>query len=347
MKAWVLHGAMDIRLQDVLVPEPGPGEVLVAMRTAGVCGSDLHYHAHGRIGNFVPTRPFTLGHEFAGDVVATGPGAVDSDLARVGSRVAVDPSHACGSCRECRSGRYNLCPHMVYYGSAAVRPPRDGCYADFIVARARNCHTLPDSMDYALGAILEPLSVAAHAVNRSGGVAGRSVLVTGGGTIGQLVVLCARAFGASRIVVSDPRPYARSSALESGADHALDPTEAGFADTLADIVPGGFEIVLESSGTTAGVDTAIRAAARGATVVQVGTLNDGTSLPVNALLTREIDYVGSWRFANVFGRVLDLIENGRIDPRPLISRTFPFERLPDALADARAGVDVIKVQITR
>lgn len=342
MKAWVLHGEKDIRLEERPRPTPGPGEVLVGVRAAGICGSDLHYHAHGRCGNFIPTQPFILGHEFAGDIVAVGEG-VDAKL--VGTRVAVDPSRACGRCRLCRAGRYNLCPEMVYFGSASVVPPSDGCFAEFVTAPARNAWQLPDGFDYSLGALLEPMSVAMHAVQRSGGVAGKTVLVTGGGTIGQMVLLCANACGASRVVVSDLRAFAREFAEKQGAAGSLDPTDPTCAKNAKSFAADGFEVVFEATGVGAALTQGMQLSAKGATVVQVGTLSDGTAIPANLFLTRELNYLASWRFANVFERVIDLIANGKIDPKPLITKVFPFDHLTQAIAEASGGGNVVKIQI--
>lgn len=344
MKAFVLHGARDIRQETVPRPAPGPGEVLVAVRAAGICGSDLHYFAHGRCGNFIPTRPFILGHEFAGEVVALGEGVTSP---AVGTRVAVDPSRACGRCRQCRQGRYNLCPEMVYFGSASVDPPSNGCYAEYVTAPARNCWPLPDGFEYAWGALLEPMSVAMHAVRRSGGVGGKSVLITGGGTIGQMILLVAAAFGAAKVIVSDIKPFARGFAEKHGAAGTLDPASPTLAEEAAKLAPGGFEVVFEAAGVAAALDQAIRLSSPGATVVQVGTLPDGTAIPANALLTRELQYVGSWRFANVFDRVIDMVVSGRIDPRPLITAIHPFENLADAIRQAGSGGETLKVQIAR
>ncbi|MBT8044130.1 MAG: NAD(P)-dependent alcohol dehydrogenase [Verrucomicrobiae bacterium] len=341
MQAYVLHGAEDIRLEQRPCPVPGSGELLVKVRAAGICGSDLHYYAHGRCGNFVPTRPFILGHEFAGEIVDAGDGVEKSII---GTRVAVDPSRPCGRCRLCRQGRYNLCPEMVYFGSASVVPPSDGCFAEYLVAPVANCVPLPDGFEFGWGALLEPLSVAAHAIERSGGVSGKTVLITGGGTIGQMILLLATAYGATQVVVSDIKPFARSFAADHGATATLDPTSPDCADQAASMAPDGFEVVFEAAGVAAALDQAFDFSARGATVVQVGTLPDGTEIPANALLTRELTYVGSWRFANVFKRVIELVVSGRIDVRPLITRNYPFEKLGDAIVDAGAA-DVIKVQI--
>lgn len=342
MQAFVLHGAEDIRLEEVPRPEPGPGEVLIRVRAAGVCGTDVHYHAHGRCGNFVPTRPFILGHEFAGEIVGVGEGG---DGGLIGTRVAVDPSRPCGRCRLCRQGRYNLCPEMVYFGSAAVVPPSDGCFSEFVTAPAANCWPLADGFEFAWGALLEPMSVAMHAVQRSGGVSGKTVLITGGGTIGQMILMVAVAFGASRVVVSDVKPFARGFAEGHGASGTLDPTDENCRALAEGFAPGGFEVVFEAAGVAAALDMAFAMTAPGATLVQVGTLPDGTSIPANNLLTREVKYVGSWRFANVFDRVIDMVVSGRIDPRPLITRVFPFEQLPAAIGEAAGGGEILKVQI--
>ncbi len=342
MQAFVLHGAKDIRLEEVPRPEPKPGEVLVRVKASGICGSDLHYFAHGRCGNFVPTRPFILGHEFAGEVVAHGEGVPGP---AVGTRVAVDPSRPCGCCRLCRQGRYNLCPEMVYFGSAAVVPPSNGCFSDYVTVPAANCRPLPEGFEYAWGALLEPLSVAMHAVQRSGGVAGKSVLITGGGTIGQMILMVAVAFGASRVVVSDVKAFARNLAGQHGAVGTLDPADDQCETQAGELAPGGVEVAFEAAGVEAALGQAIRLCAPGATVVQVGTLPDGTAVPANLMLSREIQYVGSWRFANVFDRVIEMVVSGKIDPRPLITRVFPFEELPTAILEAGGGGDIIKVQL--
>jgi L-idonate 5-dehydrogenase len=342
MTAFVLHGAKDIRKEEVPRPAAGPGEVLIAVRAAGICGSDLHYYAHGKCGNFIPTRPFILGHEFAGEIVAHGEGVTSP---AIGTRVAVDPSRACGRCKQCRQGRYNLCPKMVYFGSASVTPPSNGCYAEYVNAPAQNCWPLPDDFEYAWGALLEPMSVAMHAVMRSGGVGGKTVLITGGGTIGQMILLVAVAFGASKVIVSDIKPFARQFAEKHGAAGTLDPTSKTIAEDAAKLSPGGFEVVFEAAGVGAALDQAIRLSAPGATVVQVGTLPDGTAIPANALLTRELQYVGSWRFANVFERVIEMVVSGRIDPRPLITKIHAFENLAEAIVEADTGENVLKMQI--
>ena len=245
MRAFYLHGARDLRAAEIARPQIAADEVLVQIRATGICGSDLHYYMHGRNGDFVPARPFVLGHESAGEIVAAGAGA---DLLPVGSRVAIDPSHPCRACAHCRQGRYNLCPQMRYFGSAACSPPQDGSFREYVPVHAHNCHLLPAAMDYRQAALLEPLSIAVHGVGQAGGIAGKRVLVTGAGPIGQLLGLVARHYGAAHLAVSDIRPSALDLAAALWADQ---PVNA--ADPAAIAAGAGFDVVLEASGAPAAV----------------------------------------------------------------------------------------------
>ncbi|HTV67669.1 MAG TPA: L-idonate 5-dehydrogenase [Rhizobiaceae bacterium] len=312
------------------------------MRRAGICGSDIHYFTHGRAGSFVLRHPFILGHEIAGEVADIGP-SVKPDLR--GERVAVDPSMPCGNCAFCREGRYNLCTSMRFYGSASTNPHVNGGFAEYVIAPAVNCHVLPGGVGWAEAAMTEPLSVAVHAVMRSGSVAGKSVLVTGGGAIGQLTALVARAFGASKIVLSDIAAFPRELAVELGADGNLDAVDPSALERGLDAMPGGFHIVFEASGAPAAVPLAIGLARRGATIVQIGTLPPEVSAPLNTIMARELSYVGSFRFANAFAIALDLMASHRVDVTRLVSAVLPFEQMAAAMDRAVGKDGVIKVQV--
>ncbi|MGQ0564327.1 MAG: L-idonate 5-dehydrogenase [Gemmobacter sp.] len=342
MRAFLLHGPQDLRLTNLPVPEPKPGEALVAVRRAGICGSDMHYYRQFQIGSFIPKRPFVLGHEFAGEIVAVGPGV---PAARIGQRVTVDPSIPCATCADCRSGRYNLCRDMRFFGSASCDPHINGGFEEFVTAPAANCLPLPDALDWGQAAMIEPLSVAVHAVRRAGTVAGRSVLVTGGGTIGQLTALVARAFGASHLVVSDIAAGPRAFAVTRGADAVLDAASGDFAAQAEALVPGGFDVVIEAAGSAQALDQGLHAARRGGTIVQVGTLPAAVTLPLNMVMARELALLGSFRFANAFQTSIDLLASGRIDVRPLITAVHPLADLPAAIEAAIHDRRNIKVQI--
>jgi L-idonate 5-dehydrogenase len=342
MKAFLFHGAKDLRAVDLPVPVAGPGEVVVAMRRAGICGSDMHYYSHGQIGSFVPKRPFVLGHEFAGEIVAVGLGV---EASRIGERVTVDPSIPCGICAYCRGGRYNLCLDMRFYGSASCDPHLDGGFEEFIKTPAANCLAVPDSMTWGEAAMIEPLSVAVHAVRRAGNIAGQTVLVTGGGTIGQLTALVARAFGAAKVAVSDIAPGPRQVALERGADAALDALSEGFAAEADVLVPNGFDIVIEAAGSAQALTQALTVVRRGGTIIQVGTLPAAVTLPLNTIMARELNLIGSFRFANVFAMSIDLVASGRIDVKPLITAVYPLAEFQAAMDKALAKSGSIKVQV--
>jgi L-idonate 5-dehydrogenase len=342
MKAFLLHGAKDLRSVDLPKPVPGSGEVLLAMRRAGICGSDIHYFSHGQIGSFVPKRPFVLGHEFSGEIVEVGDGVPP---ARVGERVTVDPSIPCGHCSFCRAGRYNLCPSMRFYGSASCDPHINGGFEEYILAPAANAFVVPDALSWGEAAMAEPLSVAIHAARRAGNLAGQAVLVTGGGTIGQLAALVARVFGAGRVVVSDIKPGPRQFALDRGADGSLDARSPSFAPEAEALVPGGFDVVIEAAGSAAALGQALTVVRRGGTIVQIGTLPSSVTLPLNIVMARELSLLGSFRFANVFPNAIELMASGRIDVKPLITSVYPLAELSVAMLTAITAPQGIKVQI--
>ena len=180
MKSFLLYGAKDVRLTEISIPEPAAGQVLIKPTFTGICGSDVHYFQHGYCGNFVPKRPFALGHEFAGVIDSIGSNV---NGLKVGDEVAIDPSMPCGTCKHCRSGHYNLCLSMRYFGSASCDPHINGSMGQYVVAPATNSFVLPAGINMAQASLLEPLCVAMHAVKQVNQVAGTSILITGGGRL--------------------------------------------------------------------------------------------------------------------------------------------------------------------
>ncbi|WP_327158884.1 alcohol dehydrogenase catalytic domain-containing protein [Streptomyces tubercidicus] len=210
MRAAVLHGPGQLSLAERPVPEPGPGEVLVRVEAVGTCGSDVHYYRHGRIGDFVVREPLVLGHEAAGTVVACGPGA---DPRRMGRRVSIEPGTPCGSCGECRPGRYNLCPDMRFLAT----PPVDGAFCEYLAVHQDFAHEVPDCLTIEDAALLEPLSVAVWACRKARVAPGDRVLITGAGPIGLVTAQTARAFGAREVMVTDVLPHRLAMARAAGA----------------------------------------------------------------------------------------------------------------------------------
>lgn len=300
MRACVIHGQGDLRVAELPVPVPGPGQALVAVRYGGVCGSDLHYWRHGGVGDFRLREPMVLGHEVAGTVVSYGAGASGP---APGTAVAVHPATPCGACPECAGGRRNVCRDTRYLGSAARFPHVQGGFAARTTVPAEQLRPLPAGLDLRHAALAEPLSVALHAVRRAGDVAGRHVLVTGAGPIGCLVVAAARAAGAARVTVTDLLPGALAYARIAGADtvvRAGDPDDAGW--------PPEVDVAVEASGTAAGLDTCLRLVRRGGVVVQLGMLPPGRSpFAGNLVVSREIELRGAFRFDGEFEEALELL----------------------------------------
>jgi L-idonate 5-dehydrogenase len=343
MRAAVLYGPRDLRVEALRSPELAPGMALLRNRLVGICGSDQHYFEHGFCAAFVPDRPFVLGHEVMAVVEAVGEGV---DIVSAGQRVAVNPARACGLCEACKAGRGNLCSQTIMLGSASTTPPTNGGLAEFVTVRADQCHALPESVDESLGAMMEPFAVALHAVKRAGTVSGRRVLVTGAGAIGLLAALTARAFGAAPVAISDLVAERRAKAMELGIDAVLDPAAGDFAARAQEISGGGFDFVLEASGAAPALRSAFALVRPGGTIVQIGTL--GTAeipLPANLLMNKEINLIGSMRYGNAFDEAIRLVAAGRVDLRPLINAEFPLEESMKAFEFAADKARAFKVLI--
>ncbi|MCY1137239.1 L-idonate 5-dehydrogenase [Actinoplanes sp. Pm04-4] len=326
MKAVVVHGASDVRVDELDLPSVNPGEVRVAVEWGGICGSDVSYYAHAASGTATLKHPLILGHEIAGRVSAVGAG-VPSDL--VGVPVAVHPSTPIGELADRLAGRDNLNTQVRYLGSAAFDPHTDGGFAEAVVVRTDQLRPLPDGVSTRHGALAEPLAVAMHAVSRVP-VAGRDVLVNGAGPIGCLVVAALKLAGAAAVTVADvaDAPLAMATAL--GADKTVNVR-------TGEGLPSDAELVFEASGVPAALGAVLRATARGGTLVQVGNL-PGTATPavLGDLVTREITWIGSYRFADEITDAVRALGEG-LDLEPLISASYDLADAPAALERARAG----------
>jgi L-idonate 5-dehydrogenase len=324
MLGCVIHGQGDLRVAELPVPEPGPGEALIAVRYGGVCGSDLHYWRHGGVGDFRLREPMVLGHEVVGTVVEYGPGAAGP---APGTAVAVDPATPCGVCPECAAGRRNVCRDTRYLGSAARFPHVQGGFADRVVVPSGQVRALPAGLGLRRAVLAEPLAVALHAVRRAGEVAGRHVLVTGAGPIGCLVVAAAKAAGAAHVTVSDLLPEALEYGRIAGAGtvvRADDVDDRGRPDEV--------DVAVEASGVAAGLDACLRRVRRGGVVVQLGMLPAGHSpFAGNLVVSREIELRGAFRFDGEFDDALTLLA-GESAFDGLISAVVPMREADSAFA---------------
>lgn len=341
MDAYFLDAAETLTRRTAKSPEIAEGEVLLQVNTTGICGSDIEYYLHYRVGDFIPREPLVLGHELAGEVVEHGPGVT---APAIGTAVAIDPSIPCRRCRYCRRGRHNLCTEMRFIGTAATYPHISGGFGEYVAVPAENCIAVPETVSWRQAACLEPLAVAVHAALRPERPAGSSVLVAGGGTIGQLIALVARAFGATSVTLSDIEEHRRRQAVENGADRAVNPLNDGELEEAQEQC-GGFDLLFEASGAAAAVSQLLYAAPRGATVVQVGSIAGEITLPANRVMSKELTVLGSFRYGDVFPLAMELIASGKVDVSPLVTASYPFDRTPEAFAAAAARGEQIKVQV--
>lgn len=326
MKAVRVHAAGDLRVDDVPYPERRPGHVIVQMEWGGICGSDLGYWKHGETGTAKLTRPMTLGHEVAGRITEIGD---DVQRLEIGQPVTIHPATIPeGQQLPPRlAGRDNLYPDVRYFGSAAFEPHTEGGFAEYHAVPADQIRVLPAGVSTRHGAVAEPLGVALHAIHRAGGVDGRRVLVNGAGPIGALIVAAAKTLGAVPVQAADLSPAALQIASRLGADATVDLSRA---ETL----PGDIGVSFEASGAPAALGPIFAATERGGVVVQVGNLpNAATPSQLAAVVTREIDYRGSYRFVEEISDALELLSGG-LDLEPLLTHTFAIDQAAEAFAVA-------------
>jgi L-iditol 2-dehydrogenase len=329
-RAAVLVRPGEIAMEQRPVPTPGPREVLVEVTSVGVCGSDVHWYEHGRIGDLVVRAPLVLGHECAGRVVAVG---AEATKHAVGERVCIEPGVPCGHCRECRAGRYNLCADVSFFAT----PPVDGAFADFVTIHEDFAFALPDGLSDDVGALMEPLSVGIWACRKAGVTAGDRVLVTGAGPIGLLAMQVAKAFGATDVAVSDVNEHRLSVAERMGATRIL---RAGHD------VPGEVDAVIECSGQPAALVAGIEVLRPAGTAVLVGMGPDPTAeLPLSLVQNRELWLTGTFRYANTYPAAIGLAATGRVDVAALITGHYGLEDTENALLAGQNDAASIKVMV--
>ncbi|MGC2963780.1 L-idonate 5-dehydrogenase [Paraburkholderia graminis] len=342
MHALVIHAPLDLRIEDVPTPEPEANQLLVRVRTGGICGSDLHYFNHGGFGAVRIKEPMVLGHEVAGAVFRAGSGVTDMPA---GTRVAISPSRPCGMCEYCQQGLQNHCIDMRYYGSAMRTPHVQGAFRQEIVIDRSQAHAVSDSLSDAEAAMAEPLSVALHAVRRAGPLLGKRVLVTGSGPIGALIVAASRRAGAATIVATDVNALPLDSAKKAGADLALNVAESPEALKPFAAGKGTFDVLFEASGNAAALRGSFEVLKPRAVIVQVG-LGGDISLPLNVIVAKELELRGAFRFHEEFAVAVELLNKGLIDVKPLITGVFPYQESVKAFQTASDRSKAMKVLVS-
>lgn len=319
MRTSVLVGTKDLTIENRKLPEYASDEVLVKIAAVGVCGSDVHYYRHGKIGDFVVDAPLVLGHEVSGTIVAVGD---DVDASRVGQRVAIEPQRPCGKCRECRAGLYNLCPKMEFYAT----PPVDGAFAEYAVIQDAFAHPIPDNLTDEAAALLEPLSVAITTMRKAHVVPGSSVLIAGAGPIGIICAQTAKAFGASEVIVTDLVAEKRERALAYGATRVIDPVEVDVATAGLDV-----NAFIDASGSPRAVTAGIKAVRPAGHVVLVGLGNPEMTLPVEHIQNYEINVTGIFRYTDTWPAAIHLVSSGLVELDSLVTGKFGLDEVEAAL----------------
>ena len=340
MRAAVLHKPLDLRVEMVDVPRVGAGDILVRMRRVGICGSDVHFYLRGRIGSFVVEKPLILGHECSGEVAEVGEEVTNVEI---GQKVVVEPGFTCGICEYCRSGRYNLCPDVRFYGT----PPYDGTFAEYALAPAENVYPMPDNMTYEEGAMIEPLAVGLMATKRGKVSVHDSVAIFGAGPIGLLSLQAARSHGVIETFVVDIIDYRLDYALKLGAGTVINASREDAAETIMKKTRGrGVDVVIEASGAPEAVKQALDVVKPGGRIVFVGYPPTEVPISIDKILIKELDILGVHRYANVFPTAIKLVSSGKIDVKSLVTHVFPLERILDGF---KVHIDKIgnpiKVQI--
>ena len=333
MKVALLRHPYEIELVDRSEPHVDADEVLIRLRTAGICGSDVH----GLAGEHpLMTLPRVLGHELAGQIEAVGR---EVTSVSPGDHVAVDPMLRCGHCRPCRLGRYNCCENLKVLGVHT-----DGGFAEFIAVTQGQVYGLPESLPWEVGALIEPLAVGAHGVARAKVVDGDRVVILGAGTIGLSALLAAKQHRV-QVIVLDILDWKLDKAKALGADKVLNPVTEDALEGVMGFTNGqGAEVVLEATGSPHTVASTISYLASAGRIGIIGITGQEILLHQSEFTRKEVDIYFSRNSLDQFPRIITRIAQGEIDPRPMISHRFPFEDVKQALQLAsERGREVGKV----
>ena len=319
MKALLLTAPSQLALVDVPAPQPAEGEVLLRIRACGICGSDIHGW-DGSTGRRRP--PLIMGHEAAGEIAALGPGVAGW---RVGERVTFDSTISCGQCACCRDGQVNLCENRRVLGVAPAEYNQPGAFAEYLALPARLLYRLADGLSFEQAAMVEPVSIALHAVQRVRVTPADTAVVVGSGMIGLFVIQVLRWAGVRRVIAVDLEPKRLALARELGATDTIESGAGGVPAAVARLTGGrGADLAFEVVGLSATLNLALASLRRGGSAVLVGNLAANADFPLQAVVTRELSLFGTCASAGEYPVCLDLITRGVIRVEPMISALAPL-----------------------
>lgn len=342
MRALVLERMGKLSIREIELPQNvGPNDVRIAVHTVGICGSDVHYYTHGGIGDYIVKQPMVLGHEGSGTVVEVGSSVTNL---KIGDRVCMEPGIPNLSSRASKLGIYNVDPAVTFWAT----PPVHGILTPTVVHPDAFTYVLPDNVSFAEGAMVEPFAVGLQAAARARIVPGDIAVVTGCGTIGIMVALAALAGGCSKVLISDVSTEKLTIAAGYSGLVPVNVLDENLVERVMTETDGwGADLVFEASGSPRVYDDILRVVRPGGALVLVGLPPDTVAFNVNNAIAREIRIETVFRYANVFDRALALIASGKVNLKPLISKTFKFNESIAAFERAAEGLPSdIKLQIT-
>lgn len=314
-----LTAVQKIEMMDSPMPVCGDDDLLIQVAHVGVCGSDIHFFQEGHIGTRYVEFPMVLGHECAGTVVKTG-----RNVKRLknGDRVAVEPGIPCGTCDYCKSGRYNLCPDIIFSAS----PPVDGVLSRFIRFPSHMCFKLPEQVSTLEGALVEPLSVGLHSARLGNVKNGQTVVILGGGCIGLMTLLASKLMGASNIIVSDLYQNRLQNALELGAHTVINASAEDAPAKILELTGGeGADVVFETAGSAKTCYQTSFVVKRGGCIVLAGNIVGDVTFNFRNMTLKEAELKTVWRYRNTYKNAIDAISRGEINVKGLKVDCFGFE----------------------
>ena len=341
MKTAVMLGIGRMGFEERDIPKPKDNEVLVKLEYVGICGSDLHYYETGAIGDYVVKPPFVLGHEPGGTVVEVGK---DVKHLKVGDRVALEPGKTCGHCEFCKTGKYNLCPDVVFFAT----PPVDGVFQEYVAHEADLCFKLPDNVSTMEGALIEPLAVGFHAAMQGGARAGQTAVVMGSGCIGLVTMMALKAMGVSKVYVVDIMEKRLRKALELGADGVIDASRTDVVAEIRKLTGGkGCDLAVETAGTQTTTVQAIHMTKKGATIVLVGYSKSGEmTLPMSLALDKELTFRTIFRYRHIYPMAIEAVAAGRVNLKGIVTDVFELDAIQKAMDfSVNHKADIVKAVI--
>ncbi len=341
MKTAVMLGIGKMGFEERDIPKVKGNEVLVKLEYVGICGSDLHYYETGAIGDYVVKPPFVLGHEPGGTVVEVGK---DVKHLKAGDRVALEPGKTCGHCEFCKTGRYNLCPDVVFFAT----PPIDGVFQEYVAHEADLCFKLPDNVSTMEGALIEPLAVGFHAAMQGGAGAGQTAVVMGAGCIGLVTMMALKAMGVSKVYVVDIMEKRLKKALELGADGVINGSRDDAVEEIRRLTDGrGCDLAVETAGTQITTVQTVHMAKKGAVIVLVGYSKSGEmTLPMSLALDKELTFKTVFRYRNIYPMAIDAVAGGKVNLKGIVTNVYELDDAQKAMDDSvNYKADIVKAVI--